>query len=406
MSARRGRSTPSSRTRASSETVPESVFLADQRWLDPLEVSSALALVSGDKQATSGTHGLALYQTTVQPGDVTLDPSSAATITGAGPPELDVQVQNQGDSEETDIGVTFELTGGAQTISGDATIPRIAAGEIQTASIPIDPAPGPGRAAHPGGDRPTRSGRADRGEQPLHLPDHLRLTDCRPDAGLHRLGGAVAMRIAFLGPAGTFSEDALRAAVGGGRDRCAARAQRLRGDPSRGRGRGRAGPGPVRELDRGRRPLHPRHARLRCALGDDRGRARPPDQQQPDRPRGGPAGPDRGRALPPSGERAMRAIHPRAAAAGGGARRREHGRGRARGLGQPRAMGSAGSGVRGANLRLRGPSRGDRGHPRERDPLRLGRARRHQDRTERGPGERRSSSPSWATITPALWSRR
>ena len=129
-----------------SATVPESVFLKDERWLDPLEVSSALALVSGGKQATSGTHGLALYQTTVQPGDVNLDPSSPATITGTGPFELDVQVQNQGDSEESDIGVSFELTGGSQTISGDATIPRIAAGAIQTASIPIEPDPDTGQA--------------------------------------------------------------------------------------------------------------------------------------------------------------------------------------------------------------------------------------------------------------------
>jgi hypothetical protein len=128
-----------------SEEVPESVFLADQRWLDPLEVSSALALVSGGKKATSGTHGLALYQTTVQPGDVNLDPSSPATISGSGSPEIEVQVQNQGDSEEADIGVNFQLTGGTQTISGDATIPRIAAGAIQTASIPIQPAPEPGQ---------------------------------------------------------------------------------------------------------------------------------------------------------------------------------------------------------------------------------------------------------------------
>jgi len=129
-----------------SERVPESIFLADQRWLDPLEVSSALALVSSGKKATSGTHGLALYQTTVQPGDVTLDPSSAATVTSTGPPELEVQVQNQGDSEESDIGVSFQLTGGAQTISGDATIPRIAPGGIQTASIPIQPDPDTGKA--------------------------------------------------------------------------------------------------------------------------------------------------------------------------------------------------------------------------------------------------------------------
>ena len=127
------------------ERAPESVFLTDLRWLDPLEVSSALALVSGGKQATSGTHGLALYQTTVQPGDVTLDPSTAATISGTGSPEIDVQVQNQGDSEETDVVVSFELTGGTQTISGEGTISRVAAGDIQTASIPIDPAPDPGQ---------------------------------------------------------------------------------------------------------------------------------------------------------------------------------------------------------------------------------------------------------------------
>lgn len=128
-----------------SQEVPESVFLTDQRWLDPLEVSSALALVSGGKQASGGTHGLALYQTTVQPGDAALDPSTAATVSGGGPFELDVQVQNQGDSEETDIGVSYELTGGSQTISGDATIPRISAGGIETASIPIKPDPEPGQ---------------------------------------------------------------------------------------------------------------------------------------------------------------------------------------------------------------------------------------------------------------------
>jgi hypothetical protein len=129
-----------------SQQVPESVFLTQpERWLDPLQVSSALARVSGGRQATSGTHGLALYQTTVQPGDVSLDPSSTATISGTGPPEIEVQVQNQGDSEEADVAVSFELTGGAQTISGDATIPRIAAGGIQTASLPIDPAPDPGQ---------------------------------------------------------------------------------------------------------------------------------------------------------------------------------------------------------------------------------------------------------------------
>jgi hypothetical protein len=128
------------------ERAPESVFLTSpERWLDALQVTSALAQVSGGKQATSGTHGLALYQTIIKPGDVNLDPASAATISGGGPPQIDVEVQNQGDSEETDVGVNFELTGGSQTISGDTTVPRIAAGGIQTATMPIDPAPDTGQ---------------------------------------------------------------------------------------------------------------------------------------------------------------------------------------------------------------------------------------------------------------------
>jgi hypothetical protein len=128
------------------EKAPASTFLTDtQRWLDPLQVSSALALVSGSKQASSGTHGLALYQTTLKPGNVSLDPNSPATISAGGAPEVDVGVQNQGDSEETDVGVSFQLTGGTQTITGDATIPRISAGGIETASIPIQPAPDTGQ---------------------------------------------------------------------------------------------------------------------------------------------------------------------------------------------------------------------------------------------------------------------
>ena len=128
-----------------SEKAPESVFMTDpQRWLDPLEVASALAAVSAHK-AASGTHGLALLQTTVKPGNVTLDPSTPATVSGGGTPSVDVQVQNQGSVEETNVGVSFQLTGGTQTITGTATIPRISAGAVQTASIPIQPAPDKGK---------------------------------------------------------------------------------------------------------------------------------------------------------------------------------------------------------------------------------------------------------------------
>jgi CARDB len=123
------------------EKAPDSVFMTDpQRWLDPLEVSTALAAVSAGK-ASSGDHGLALLQTAVKPGNVTLDPNTAATISGGGAPGLDVQVQNQGTANERDVAVSFKLTGGTQTIDGGGTISQLAAGSIQSATIPIRPAP-------------------------------------------------------------------------------------------------------------------------------------------------------------------------------------------------------------------------------------------------------------------------
>ena len=59
------------------------------------------------------------------------------------------------------------------------------------------------------------------------------------------------MKIAYLGPAGTFTEDALREAAAGRRLRAAADRDRPRRDPRRRARRGRAGAGPLRELDRG-----------------------------------------------------------------------------------------------------------------------------------------------------------
>jgi hypothetical protein len=127
--------------------APDSEFLPEPvaDWLDPLKVSADLAQVSGGKAATTGTHGLGLLQTTIKPGNQVLDPSTPATISGGGPPEVDVQVQNQGDQEETDVAVSIELTGGTETITGDATVPRISPGAIQTASIPLQPSPETGK---------------------------------------------------------------------------------------------------------------------------------------------------------------------------------------------------------------------------------------------------------------------
>ena len=59
---------------------------------------------------------------------------------------FDVKVQNGGDSEETDIGVTIAITDGKK-INVDQTIPRIAAGQSETVSIPITDKPDTGAVA-------------------------------------------------------------------------------------------------------------------------------------------------------------------------------------------------------------------------------------------------------------------
>ena len=72
------------------------------------------------------------------------------------------------------------------------------------------------------------------------------------------------MRVAYLGPPGTFNDDALRAAAAGGADvERGRRADGLRRDPRRRERRRRARAGPVRELDRGLGAHDARHARAR-----------------------------------------------------------------------------------------------------------------------------------------------
>jgi hypothetical protein len=123
------------------EQAPASVFMTDPpRWLDFLQVSSALSAISTGKEA-SGSHGLALIQTTVTPGDIILSPDTPVTISGNGQPAVDVQVSNQGSATETGVGVSYRLTGGPQTLDRSTTIPSIAAGAIKTANLPIRPAP-------------------------------------------------------------------------------------------------------------------------------------------------------------------------------------------------------------------------------------------------------------------------
>jgi hypothetical protein len=129
--------------------VPEEEPIATQflpnepNWLDPDQVTDALGGVAGaGGAATPGVHGLGLGAVTLLPTDASITDGGTATAAADGA-ELEVEVENQGDSDESDLTVSYELTDG-ETSSGEEQIPSLAAGEIATVNLPIEPTPSPG----------------------------------------------------------------------------------------------------------------------------------------------------------------------------------------------------------------------------------------------------------------------
>lgn len=124
------------------EDPPESQFLPDISLLDPATVDAAVSQITGEEaKATSGVHGLGLVTDAVsaQPGGELLTLDAPVTISGL--EALEVQVENQGENEESDVAVTVEADGESV---GEGTIDTIEAGEIATVEIPLDAPPAPG----------------------------------------------------------------------------------------------------------------------------------------------------------------------------------------------------------------------------------------------------------------------
>ena len=123
--------------------APQSEFLPEIDWLDSTAVTEALAPITGDTKPTSGVHGLGLVVggTVLQPGDIALTEGTPVTGSAEGDLSLEVQVENQGDSTESDVLVTTQVDG---SDAGEATIDTIDAGSIETAEVPLDFTPSSG----------------------------------------------------------------------------------------------------------------------------------------------------------------------------------------------------------------------------------------------------------------------
>jgi hypothetical protein len=122
--------------------VPKSSFVPDgTKWLEESTISEALAAVSGSSAggaATPGVHGLGLAGVSLNRTELN---EGETTVVALGPeetPEVEVQVQNQGESTENGVTVAVSVDGG-HTLTQD--ISSIEPGEIAEVTIPLTPAP-------------------------------------------------------------------------------------------------------------------------------------------------------------------------------------------------------------------------------------------------------------------------
>jgi hypothetical protein len=122
------------------DDVPRSTFVPDgTRWLDEDEVSSAVGAVTGstggEEKATPGLHGLGLLGVSI--GEAELTPEVPNSVVTEGTPEVEVEVQNQGESTENGLTVVVVADGKETT----QEIPSLEAGATETAVVPLTPAP-------------------------------------------------------------------------------------------------------------------------------------------------------------------------------------------------------------------------------------------------------------------------
>ena len=110
-----------------------------ENWIDATNLTSTISGVtaSGGGEC-SGVCGIALLETSIAGTVLTAD--ALTNVAGGSPYELEVSVQNQGESEVTDVAVDFTMSGG-DSIEGSSSISRIDVGGTESAKLNIQPNP-------------------------------------------------------------------------------------------------------------------------------------------------------------------------------------------------------------------------------------------------------------------------
>lgn len=119
--------------------VPTSSFLPEgTEWLEESTIADALGQVSGSEISgdVEGVHGLGLAGASVNGSE--LVEGGAVSVSAEETPEVEVLVENQGESTESGVTVSISVDGG-KAIEQD--ISSIGAGESESVTIPLTPTP-------------------------------------------------------------------------------------------------------------------------------------------------------------------------------------------------------------------------------------------------------------------------
>jgi hypothetical protein len=131
----------------SAPDLPKKGFVPDIQWLQPdfvaNQVNALRTGTGGGSAAAPGLHGNGIAAVSL--GGVALAPGGSASVQLTGNLAFEIQVQNQGENTENDVTVTVTVGDGGDAATREKTIDTIAAGEIQTVTIPLDKQPATGQ---------------------------------------------------------------------------------------------------------------------------------------------------------------------------------------------------------------------------------------------------------------------
>lgn len=128
--------------------IPASQFLPSLEWLDPAQVDDVFSRARGggdDSTATPGTHGSGITAVTAQPSGNALTEGQTNDLNGAS--SIEVDVQNQGENDESNVEVSYTISGAGSTIKQTKPIPSIKAGETVKVTLPLTKIPASGASA-------------------------------------------------------------------------------------------------------------------------------------------------------------------------------------------------------------------------------------------------------------------